>query len=249
MPDDDSVIGALEKIIFSSFLEETMNNAPNPYEQNLLALDLVIWQGEARVRRKWYLESDHIEILEHYRYDDTGRLLKTVEDDEWFQCTYAYDEAGRIIRRTHAPVDENDINPPTIDRYYYDDAGRITRKTVFYEEPDTESTFSFDDQGRIVAERCLHLCTEDGAITHYTFDYDEAGRLRTVEERFSRGSSGVSRYYYDDEGRLLLVHKKDSYDKITTTSYEYLAQTAEGETLINADFEQSRQLIQELGKS
>jgi hypothetical protein len=50
-------------------------------------------------------------------------------------------------------------------------------------------------------------------------------------------------------GRLLLVHKKDSYDKITTTSYEYLVQTAGGEILINADFEQSRHLIQDLGKS
>ena len=223
-----------------------MNTRLDVYQQNLPALDLIIRQGEARVRRKGYRESDGIEILEHYHYDDAGRLVKTVEDDNWFQCVYAYDEAGRIIRCTHAPVDENDINPPTIDRFYYDDTGRITRKTVFYEDPDTESTFSFDEQGRIVAERCLHHCTAEGAVTHYTFHYDESGRLRTVDEKFSRGSSSVSHYYYDDHDRLILAYKKDSYGKIITTSYEYQMQTAEGERLVNEDFAQSNRLIQEL---
>ena len=80
-------------------------------------------------------------------------------------------------------------------------------------------------------------------MTTYTFDYDEAGRLQTVKEQFSRGSSSVSRYYYDAHDRLLPVHKRGSYGKTATTSYEY--QTDGGE-MINAEFAQSCEILKGL---
>lgn len=185
----------------------------------MLALDFVIRQGAARVRRRWYHESGaNFDTIDCYRYDESGRLVETVESDEWFQCVYGYDEAGRIVRRIHSPVDVHDPNPPTIEQYVYDATGRIAHQTVFYQKPDTESTFSLDAQGRISAEHKQHLDTPDEATTDYHFYYDTAGRLQIVEESFSRGAWSVSTYHYDAQDRLILIYKRDSYGKTAITS-------------------------------
>ncbi len=112
-----------------------MSDHTDPYQKNILALGFVIRQGVARVRRTWYRESTtNFDTIENYSYDETGRLVQTVEDDGWFQCVYDYDAAGRIVRRTHSPVAPDDPNLPTIEDYFYDESGRITRQTVFHEQ-------------------------------------------------------------------------------------------------------------------
>lgn len=222
-----------------------MSAHTDPYQKNMLALGFVIRQGAARVRRGWYKESGaNFDTIDNYIYNKAGRLVQTVEDDEWFQSIYDYDAAGRIVRCTHAPVDPDDPNPPTVDVYFYDEAGRIALKTTFYEEPDTETTFSFDVQGRISAAHKRHLNTEDAATTDYRFIYDRAGRLQIVEETFSRGAWAVSTYHYDPDDRLILIYKRDSYGATTVTSYEYVAETPAGEVIINQDFAIVRQPLE-----
>ena len=225
--------------------EEPMSEHTDPYQKNLLALGFIIRQGAARVRRTWYQTSTtNFITIENYNYDETGRLIKTVEDGQWFQCVYGYDAAGRIVRRTQSPVEPDDPNLPTIEDYFYDESGRITRQTVFHEQPDTESTFSFDAQGRISAAHKHHLTADDAAMTAEHFYYDEAGRLQIVEETFSRGAWAVSTYHYDPHDRLILIYKRDAYSITTVTSYEYVEETPTGEVIANQDFAIVRQPLE-----
>lgn len=228
-----------------------MDNHNDLYHKNMLALGFVIRQGAARVRRRWYHESGaNFDTIDNYEYDAARRLLKTVEADQWFQCVYSYDAAGRIMRRTHSPVDASDPNPPTIYEFSYDAAGRMTLERMYYEdydEPDTETTFTYDNQDRVVASYKLYLNADDSATGDYRFTYDAEGRLHTITETFSRGSSSVSTYYYNEQDRLILIYKHDSYGRSAITIYEYIVETPEGAVIVNKDFADGKQLVANFG--
>ncbi len=63
------------------------------------------------------------------------------------------------------------------------------------------------------------------------YEYDETGRLHTITETFSRGSSSVSTYYYDEQDRLILMYKHDSYGQ-SLHELEYIVETPEGAVIL-----------------
>ena len=224
-----------------------MTQLPDPYQQNLLALGLLSRQGVARVRRRWIRESHaDFDTIEHYSYDEAGALVSLVDDWQRFARVYSYDDAGRIVGCVSRSLDANAPDPPVIEAFFYDASGRIARKTVFIEEPDTESTFTLDALGRISAEHQRHWASDDAATSDYCYHYDSAGRLQSVVETFSRGTSSISTYHYDAQNRLLLIYKRATRGRTVATSYEYQQETPQGSRIINPDFAEGEQLAERL---
>lgn len=112
--------------------------------------------------------------------------------------TYHYNEDGSIASwqlTADGITDER--------RFVYDDYGRVTRtKTklgnrngLFY------SSFIYSPDGKLID---LEYDTGIGNEMHYTFTYDDQGRLSNYKEGYSLGFYDISiSYQYDEGGRLV----------------------------------------------
>ena len=122
--------------------------------------------------------------------DDEGRIVTrqhTFRGNPAMRYEHRYDDAGRL-------VEVDSINPRTqqiIDRvaHGYDDSGRRSRSTKMVSgRPDEVTTRTFDDEGRLLAERI----TRDGnEIRSRILRYDEAGCL--VEDATTLANGKTSR--------------------------------------------------------
>ena len=123
----------------------------------------------------------------HYFYDDLGRLIKTI-DNQQNEQTITYDDAHQRIIKT----DANGLQ--TI--YTYDQSGLLLSKQSLDSGHSYGTvSYQYDAAGRLVAETGL-----DGK-TSYTF-FDEQGRVQATVTT----SGQVTAYEYDDEGRCIQTH-------------------------------------------
>ena len=125
-----------------------------------------------------------------YNYDGTGQLLSTTVDldgnpattkDQYTTLIYTYDELGRQIAVTE---DRDGITGTghTDDQY--------------------TTTYEYDAAGRVVKTTYSDPTNPAGTNTSSTsVQYDRAGQ----KSRRDRSTGNVTRYEYDDQGRLTAV--------------------------------------------
>ena len=130
-------------------------------------------------------------------YTDKGERATLIDPDAG-TTGYAYDAAGRLIRRT----DGNG----KVTQHSYDTLGRLSSTTI----DGTATLYSYDSLGRLVKEE------RDGLSTSYS--YDSLNRLST-ETRQTEGESLTFSYAYDGRGRLSAV----TYPADVTVFYGYEA--------------------------
>ena len=157
-----------------------------------------------------------------YTYDKEGNRTRTYMKglgSSFTQIDYRYDAAGNQIEETEVD-DEGDSQHIT---WEYDSAGRCIREagTVTYLEEEYETTYTYDEEGRLVEERKLERDLEDGDKDTYLtlYRYGDNGLL--AEESQYRRSDWLLEepdedwkerawemtisYSYDEEGRCTQV--------------------------------------------
>ena len=190
--------------------------------------------------------------LESRTYDGMGRVLSVVNDKGTTTTSYAnrkitvkqsasgltvataFDSRGKLINVTSSGSGVNRIT-----RNYYDNAGRL----VMTQNATGGRAYTiYDDAGRV-----SHRVSELGAVTGYL--YDENGRVietrqyqnkvntsswfssNVVKQKSlsvsTHGSDRITRYAYDNGGRLVSTTEEfGSNDRVTTTAYDSASQVA-----------------------
>jgi len=124
----------------------------------------------------------------HYVYDDLGRLIKTIDNQQHTQ-TIDYDDNHQRILKT----DANGLQTLSI----YDKSGLLlcTQQLDSTHEYGTK-TYCYDAIGRLISE------TDVAGKTRFLF-YDAQGRLHATLSV----SGQVCEYQYDDEGHCIQTHQ------------------------------------------
>jgi YD repeat-containing protein len=126
------------------------------------------------------------------KYDRKGQLVESAQDPDGLnlRTTYSWDARGlqlSVVRGAGSAAAERTD-------YAYDRFGRLITQTVAAGSLDLATTYRYDNNDNVVMRT-----GPDGSVEYYA--YDEANRrIFTVA-----GDGGVTRNYYDTNGRLVAV--------------------------------------------
>ncbi len=124
----------------------------------------------------------------HYFYDDLGRLLKTVDNQQHTQ-TITYDDAHQCILKT----DPNGLQTLSV----YDKSGLLLSVQRLNAQHDFGTvSYRYDAAGRLIAE------TDVDGQTRHLF-YDAQGRLQASLSK----NGQVTEYRYNIDGDCILTHQ------------------------------------------
>ncbi len=147
-------------------------------------------------------------------YDEQGREIKTTtnyrNDIPGGYCEFIYDANGHITSRIYT-------NREGVSTWNYtytcDDSGRIVTCTTFYPLNNNSNheqlgyyTLSYDDAGRITAQRWTETHRSMFVYSDYFYTYNEAGFLTSYRKVYADGEVDDSVIYnYDSNNRLVSI--------------------------------------------
>lgn len=162
--------------------------------------------------------------LNHYVYDECGRIIETGNGlqkrtieygknerlERWYEDNYLYqkfDDSGKVVYEC-----ENGSTSRNENNYIYDDSDRLIRKE--YLLTDNADVYEYDESGN-----CLAKYEKNGSV--YRHEYDEKGReIKSSYER-SQNDINFRENTYDDSDRLVkkvMIYSGGSTDEF---NYEY----------------------------
>ncbi len=126
-----------------------------------------------------------------YQYDGAGRVVQTI-DFQGTQSNFAYDSVGNLISTSAA----TGTSEARLDQVRYDLLGRVIRQ-LSGEGSQALATF-------MAANPSATQAQIDAVWDQYgvVFAYDFAGRKVTATARPNDTQTNITRYYYDNDGRL-----------------------------------------------
>jgi RHS repeat-associated protein len=152
------------------------------------------------------------------QFDDQGRrrtLSATIDGVADFQNTYNYNDRGYFTEIVQQGQGGNAVAYKRID-FTYDDADQYDTIKRYASTGTSqlvaESTFTFDLDQRL--EDLEHLSGSASVLAHYTWTYDEKGRV----DVFDSSVDGSADYDYDEQDQLT-VADYDGYQ--TDENYTY----------------------------
>ncbi|MGE4182848.1 MAG: Ig-like domain-containing protein, partial [Limisphaerales bacterium] len=145
------------------------------------------------------------DFTKSYSYDARGRIA-SVTDAAGNITTYAYDEAGNLLRRVDSDKASGATRTYT---YTYDGLGRRTSETI---NGLFTTSFGFDASGNVLTISGP-LTDSEGALFVETRTYDGANRLTSLRDR----AGFTSTYVYDPSGNI--VSQTDGRGFTSTMAY------------------------------
>ena len=161
------------------------------------------------------------------KYDDQGRIVSTVRKeasgttatDKW-----EYDGSGRVTKNSYSSKDDDgDVFKMTFTNSF-DDEGRLETHTITVEDTFKIMTrYSFNDAGQLVKETTStdyesYRTDDTKSVTKY--EYDEQGRIVRKIEVDSDEDKTITTYEWTDSGELASITEKED-GEVTKASFEY----------------------------
>lgn len=154
------------------------------------------YSKEGRLDKKVFERSDGLKTETKFEYDKAGRLVKSYRmssDSNSIEFAYEYDGRGNLIIRKYMKGKEM----AGYESYVYD-ANDVLEKAV-YKNMDSwlSGTIEFEkDLFDRVAKG--HYKGFDGTTAEIIFSYDEKGRTKGMEWKFSDGKSQKYEFEYEE---------------------------------------------------
>ncbi len=161
-------------------------------------------------------------FFDHGRTGRIERALWELESGERYSLNlYAYDEQGRLIRKTREYSDHKD----TVQIYRYDGENRLSSEEfVLGDVSKGMTTYEYDARGRLAIMRChayngwiegtitirygagglrsgAELVQEGKTVAGIAYEYDDKGDLTRETWKFASGWEQTFRYRYDMKAR------------------------------------------------
>lgn len=140
------------------------------------------------------------ELAYAYAYDEAGRVIRkerTCEDDKQVM-EYRYDNVGLLLEERFT----QNGGATVVTAYVYDEAGRILRSV----SPEKEVNYTYDGHGNLTQKESLTASV--GGYTSlstdtYEYTYDESGNVIKRVEDLAGLKPCVYEFVYDEDGVLL----------------------------------------------
>lgn len=134
-------------------------------------------------------------------YDEWGRKKK-LKDPSAGEYTYSYNAIGELLTET---------TPNGTTSFIYDDFGNIMESTIEGANTDSKTTYTYDNNTKLLATIRYEDFNNGGAYDEYSYDYDSFKRLYVVtENKFGNFYQRVT--LFDGFGRPF----KESYNAIAS---------------------------------
>jgi YD repeat-containing protein len=190
-------------------------------------------QGRKRLEQRYW--DTHASNSTRWAYDDAGNMVleerftpgpihqtgvdgtQRVLDHHLLRLRWTYDAAGRMLTREVERDGDGVVQHAT--RFAYDDSGRRVSAHAEWEgKYASDSTFEYDAEGRLVAER-----SDGGAEAHRRYEHDEHGRVvREIDDFLADGTPDRTlERRYDEHGRVVLETLYERDIGIRETSFTY----------------------------
>lgn len=152
-----------------------------------------------------------VNVLQHpYNTKDIGWGMGRMMSESFSDYQVEKDAQGRIVKVTATSPYDGSVKEST---FAYDDQGRLVRHKSHY---DTVTQWEYNAGGYLVKETKEN---ENGDVTTTTYTYDDKGRM--TEEKCT-GPEGTGHIYtraYNDEGMTTkMVEENVYYDSTSTTT-------------------------------
>ena len=159
------------------------------------------------VQERMHNYNEDGDFLKGYTYDEYGRVTEyfQIKDDgsRGWENAYSYDENGN----------NTEINTGNgLYTMTYDDEGRMLSKVYAYKgEVRSETYYTYDENGYVVAEKCIERYSEEVTYTYeinYNDDYSEA-----IISQYKNGEpNGTTYETYNAAGQVLTSEVYDTAD-------------------------------------
>lgn len=157
-----------------------------------------------------------------YEYDELGRLVKEYSHNEEYEVLcyyilYTYDENGKLLKKTNYELND-EVSYETV--YTYDDAGWLTGEKTTYYSRDPATTSEEVTEFNADHTQGTRYTYEDGVKSPwYTVEeYDDQGRIISMNRLNEDGTWGSSReYFYDELGHI----SKEVYNTSSDMQADY----------------------------
>jgi RHS repeat-associated protein len=155
--------------------------------------------------------------MNSFVYDAAGQL-QLATDAEGRATDYNYDDAGRLTElRLPNPSPQSPAPSPIL--YQYDTASNLRLVT---DQLGRKTEYKYDDLGRLHKEILPHptnaLATGETDRPVTTFEYFADGQIKKVTEKIFEGTNRETSYDYDGAGRLKTVTLPQVYDFDTSSN-------------------------------
>lgn len=162
-------------------------------------------------KQMYFYMYGELQEIHTFRYDEKQQLIGVYVDDlafgETADCTFVYDEAGRLIQADNEHLGYGE-------EYTYNDSGQLVSYKYYsywngvVEFPQFQIDYEYDEEGREISE------------TEFYGIYDTSTGSGYLEEHSKSDS-----YLYDDQGRVTEKHGSE-YDGVNTPLDDYVTKYA-----------------------
>lgn len=161
----------------------------------------------------------------HFHEPATGRLARSVDAGQ-LQTTYAFDAAGRLIRREAGSLDrQGQVGQSQAETFAYDGNGRM----VLAENADSRLQWFHDAAGNVVREHQHYRCLEQPLVAVWRHEFDALHqRIATIRPDGHRvaaltyGAGHVHGVMLDDR-ELVHLERDDLHREVLRTQGNRLA--------------------------
>ncbi len=153
-------------------------------------------------------------------YNEAGLMVSYLTEDEYSSGIYttSYDELGRITKQVYDSTYDVDGEPFEVhstSEYEYNTWGQLTRE-IYQATGDvsTETTYTYDDNGRLLVEMVLNNRGSSG----YFYSYDENGYQTGLVTTVDDEVQSTVEYVRDAEGNVLRSQYMDETGEVVTVT-------------------------------
>lgn len=153
-------------------------------------------------------------------YDEDGRLLKYLERRTGSGGIHTYDKKGNLVRTEL--LTKSEAHAFALTEYDYNNKNLLTEKREYYNKVDLyrRYIYTYNDKDLLVDEKTYQIwVSEKIPERHYTYQYNNEGRLSSKYEVDKEGNSELIaeyeyRYYPDSTLHYVLKNSKvvEEYD-------------------------------------
>ncbi len=185
--------------------------------------ETIIYEYNAlgNVNKEIYTNSFGNKLIKTYEYGERGNIIKEIhQENQWKKetITREFNEDNNIVKKEYS----NTLGKSYTIKFTYNDKGQLIKeeKTYWKSKNSDITIYKYNQDDLLIAsEKTVY----NGNTTEVYYKYDEKhyDKISKIIKTNSTGYKSVTKYLYDEKGRIFEEEFQDSNEYYRKSIYEY----------------------------